>query len=304
MAIVDKFIEHRVLLEYQKNRIVNQSVIELMLMLPELDSLVKFLIKNKVTRMNKQQEAAFLNILETSYKDVSTYGENSTYELSKYEAVFNRSLITDLTIGTAARSQLVKADYFKMYQDTDLLGATFKSRMKADADLSTMIMKNAINTGLNKGVGFREIAKALRTSISMPKAHLDTAVRTNIVHVVNQTNMALYDENDDIIKGLQFTAILDNRTTDYCRQHNGKVYTRDQIKEKKLKIPAHWNCRSFWMPVFYISQMGQDPDQLSYKEWQQKQGPSKDHLISEDENGFILNKEKQMTLDQMKRIEV
>lgn len=303
MAIVDKFIEHRVLLEYQKNRIVNKSVIELMLMLPELDSLVKFLIKNKVTKMTKQQEKAFLDILSTSYKDVSTYGQNSAYELSKYEAVFNRSLITDLTIGTTARANLVKSDYLKMYQDNNLFGATFKNRMAAELDNTSSLIKNAINIGLEKGAGFREIATSLRNSLNVPKAQIDTAVRTNIVHMVNQTNMTLYDENDDIIKGLQFTAIMDGRTTDYCRKYNGRVFTKEDIKRLGLKIPAHWNCRSFWMPVFYVSKMGQDPDQLDYKTWQQSQSPSKDHLISDEENGFILNKEKQMTLDQMKEME-
>lgn len=303
MAIQDKVIEHRVLLEYQKNRIINKTIIELMLMLPEMDSFVKFLIKNNVTKMTKDQEKSFLNIIEQSYKATGNESANLSYDLSKYETVFNRSLVADLTIANIARPQLLKADYLDIYRNTNLLGGTFATRMTTENDYTSQLLKSAINQGLEKGVGYREIAQSIRNKMESPKARLDNLVRTNVVNTMAEANMVLFTENQDIIKAYQWCAILDPRTTDLCRSRNGKTWTMAQIKEKGYKIPAHWNCRSFWMPVFYASEVVQDGQYDDYQKWQKEQRSSKVHLISDTEDGFIINKTKEMSLEKMKEID-
>ena len=45
-----------------------------------------------------------------------------------------------------------------------------------------------------------------------------------------------------------WVAVLDNRTTDICRNRNGKVYRY----EDGPRPPAHWNCRSFIIPVTVV----------------------------------------------------
>jgi len=45
----------------------------------------------------------------------------------------------------------------------------------------------------------------------------------------------------------EYTAIMDARTTDYCRCMDGKVFRMEEMP--LLNPPAHFNCRSFSVPV-------------------------------------------------------
>ena len=89
---------------------------------------------------------------------------------------------------------------------------------------------------------------------------LNTIVRTNMVDAINQGRRAMYEDED--VKGFvqfwEYTAILDQRTTDYCRCMDGKVFRIDDIGQ--LQPPAHYNCRAFTVPVtkFEIEEMNED----------------------------------------------
>ena len=70
-------------------------------------------------------------------------------------------------------------------------------------------------------------------------------MRTHVNHVANQARDQLYKANDDIVKGVRWTATLDGRTSHICRARDGEVYDTDTGP----RPPAHPNCRSIMTPV-------------------------------------------------------
>ena len=78
---------------------------------------------------------------------------------------------------------------------------------------------------------------------------LATVARTNMVEAVNEGRRSLYE--DPAVKGFvefwQYSAILDDRTTDYCQCMDGKIFRVEDIGF--LNPPAHFNCRSLTIPV-------------------------------------------------------
>lgn len=78
---------------------------------------------------------------------------------------------------------------------------------------------------------------------------LNTIVRTNISEAVNEGRAALIMNEDvgDFVKYFEYTAIIDNRTTEYCQCMDGKVFHIEDLA--KLNPPAHYNCRSFTVPI-------------------------------------------------------
>lgn len=79
-------------------------------------------------------------------------------------------------------------------------------------------------------------------------------VRTSVQQVAADTKMAILKENADILKGMQWVATLDSRTTLLCAARDGKLYDLDGAPiGHKLPFlggpPAHWNCRSTLVPV-------------------------------------------------------
>lgn len=78
---------------------------------------------------------------------------------------------------------------------------------------------------------------------------LNTIVRTNMVEAINGGRKDLFE--DPAIKGFvefwQYSAILDDRTTEYCRCMDQKIFRVEDMAS--LIPPAHFNCRSLMIPV-------------------------------------------------------
>lgn len=69
--------------------------------------------------------------------------------------------------------------------------------------------------------------------------------RTSVNHVTTQAREMTYNENDDIISGVEYLATLDFRTSDICISLDGKIFEID----KGPRPPMHHQCRSTTIPV-------------------------------------------------------
>jgi SPP1 gp7 family putative phage head morphogenesis protein len=118
-----------------------------------------------------------------------------------------------------------------------------------------------------------------------------TAITETSAFVANET----YKLNDDVVKGYQYVATLDSRTSLICGRLDGKIYALDS--KSAPKPPQHFNCRSTTVPVIKSSDQllatknnrlqkrklkrlsptrrasmnGQVPARLNYSDWLTKQ---------------------------------
>lgn len=109
--------------------------------------------------------------------------------------------------------------------------------------------KQIVQEGLDNGLRGRDVVKNLRESLLGAKytdAQLMAVVRTNSEAVVNQGKKGFARANKDFVKGMEFVAIIDNRTTDICRELNGKRFAIDDPNLDKYTPPLHFECRSVW----------------------------------------------------------
>lgn len=72
-----------------------------------------------------------------------------------------------------------------------------------------------------------------------------TIVRTVATDITNRARSAVFKANDDIIKGVQYIATLDSRTTPICSSLDGRVF---KVGEGP-RPPQHHQCRSTTVPV-------------------------------------------------------
>lgn len=84
-------------------------------------------------------------------------------------------------------------------------------------------------------------------------ARLATIVRTNTTDAYNQGVLVEMrgDEYDGMVKGFEYVAVLDNKTTPVCQFLDGAVFRRDDKRLDRLLPPNHFNCRSVVEPVLY-----------------------------------------------------
>jgi SPP1 gp7 family putative phage head morphogenesis protein len=85
-------------------------------------------------------------------------------------------------------------------------------------------------------------------------AYLDTLARTNLFEAMNEARYAEFTDPalGDFVVALEYSAILDDRTTEICEALNGKVYAADSPEWDNIRPPNHFNCRSVLIPVTQI----------------------------------------------------
>ena len=72
-------------------------------------------------------------------------------------------------------------------------------------------------------------------------------VRTAVTQIATNASRMAYEANSDILRGYQYVATLDSRTTPICARNDGRIFALDA--DYQPRPPLHWNCRSTTVPV-------------------------------------------------------
>ena len=141
----------------------------------------------------------------------------------------------------------LKAQSFQGFQN---IAGTFLN------ELATEVYQNTIS-----GRSVVDSVNALRQKINGVYAQSDQLEVQRLVNIANAGGAAA----EDAIKQLHSIYAADklgNNMRDWCRQHSGKVYTEEQIRELWTQdwsgkaagdpfiVRGGYNCRHHWRPVF------------------------------------------------------
>ncbi len=141
-----------------------------------------------------------------------------------------------------------------------LRGRVTLSFFALDADV-TAVIKGELLASLKAGIPVGETVDRLRTALApfaaQPgradlgrPARLDTIVRTITTEAYNHGRLiearAL---GSALVPGMQYSAVLDDRTTAICRSLHGKRFRTDDPELGAFTPPNHYRCRSVLVPV-------------------------------------------------------
>ena len=113
-------------------------------------------------------------------------------------------------------------------------------------------VSRAITNGFTLGETNHKIVQNIigkgKTVDKSVRAEMKTIVRTSVSHVAGTARHAIYDANNDIVIGYEWVSTLDGRTSNICKELDGKeFYNKDG--GYKPKIPQHPNERSTTSPI-------------------------------------------------------
>lgn len=136
-----------------------------------------------------------------------------------------------------------------------------------------------VGSGVAQGKPSKTIVNELMTKSSkLSKAQLKNAVFTTITEARAVSRHESYKKMEKlgVITGYQYVATLDGRTTEYCRNHDNRIY-RKGIDDISTEINVHFHCRSVFAPLTASSETdtrasmnGPVPDE-SYGTWFSRQ---------------------------------
>lgn len=260
--------------------------------------------------------------------------EAAKVEAASQAAIVNRALPSVIAEGGVAfavpSSSLLRA----IVRERPFEGRLLKDWFKGLAASTQTKVQTALNVGLVQGESVPDLVRRIRGTaannftdgvIQASRREVEAVVRTAVNHVVTQAREVTYEENGELIKGVQFVATLDSRTTPQCRALDGKVFPVGEGP----RPPIHFNCRSTTVPVLKswkelgfdikdvdpagrASMNGVVPASTTYGEWLRSQsreiqdetlGPERAKLFRSGQvtiDRFVDDRNRPLTLDQIR----
>tara|TARA_R100001443_G_scaffold37657_2_gene51222 strand:- start:1738 stop:3531 length:1794 start_codon:yes stop_codon:yes gene_type:complete len=159
--------------------------------------------------------------------------------------------------------------YFRSIMKTDPFdGDTLKMWVKRHEVATVNAVRQQIQLGMAQSETLGDIVRRIRGRsagggrftggvLATSTKQAEGIARTAITHIANRGHLAAYEQNADVLKGVEFTATLDSRTTEICARWDGTVFSLDD--PKKQTPPLHFNCRSVLVPAVDWEGLGIEP---------------------------------------------
>lgn len=150
----------------------------------------------------------------------------------------------------------------KRFVADDIIPEEFEKIIRAEAFKLTGEMSNEIRKrvatnmfdGVKKGLPMQDITDSIFYDLDKyTSAQLRTIVNTKTTEVFNSARMTFFNSDpvaQDIVVGYQYSAILDESTTEVCSFLDQMLFdAKDAQFVAQIQPPGHFNCRSMLIPV-------------------------------------------------------
>lgn len=136
------------------------------------------------------------------------------------------------------------------------LGQNYSDRIWADKKKLTDNIEQMLSQEFVRGRGPNDIARDFADRLNVSYSNAQRLIRTEINYISNKGSLQAYKDTG-IVEKYRYLATLDSRTSDICRELDGKVF---EIKEAKVGVnlpPLHPYCRSTTVPHFDDDDIGE-----------------------------------------------
>jgi SPP1 gp7 family putative phage head morphogenesis protein len=277
------------------------------LRLVDPDSVIGRRLDAQIATVSRMYREAYDELTGTLVSDLA--------DLAEYEAQYTARQLTR-AVGTSfnvpTRSVVVAAANSRPFQ-----GRFLREWMAGIGEDQGRRVRDAVRIGFVEGESLAQIVARVRGTrvagfkdgiLEIGRRSTERIVRTAITHTATRAREAAFASNGDLVRGVQWTSVLDGRTSLVCAARDGKEYP---INEGP-RPPAHPNCRS---QITAVLDGLPPPDRTTYEEWLRRQstefqnevlGPARARAWRSGEvplGGFVDRKGQAWSLDELRRRE-
>jgi len=221
---------------------------------------------DKIRTLERTTERAIRRILRDAMRDITSIDEFD-YAVSRIDRIgyskMHDAIANVYLEGCNVGGALIRKHFrtAAMIQSTDPFGDVHDIQDPLIAKHTTQMLngvslmaaaqrdevKAALGTYYEKGYTSDRIARALETFFDDDPTSARRFARTATNDIYNRAHLDRYRDSG-VVDGVQFSAHIDNRTSDVCRMLDGTIWAvgSDEIKSP----PRHFNCRSRIIPYF------------------------------------------------------
>lgn len=167
------------------------------------------------------------------------------YEDEFYKTVFdvNKQAKMGVSFTAPGQEQLERA------VKTKWLGSNYSDRIWTNKNVLVRQLGQLMPQEFVRGRGPAQVARDLEKKLSISYNNAVRLVRTEMNHISNAATLDAYKASG-VVKQYKFLATLDNRTSDICREMDGKLFKLSEAETGVNLPPLHPHCRSTTIPYF------------------------------------------------------
>lgn len=242
--------------------------------------LKQYVLDNYKARINRLEQLQ--GQLYARAKEI--YGDELSNVYGHYRAVINESYnktIYDTQIGTGYDFSFNKLDdkTINVVLNAKWHGGNYSTRIWGNTNILADRLSEILGGALISGQSMSKTIMEVQNAFDVGKYYAERLVRTETNHFNAEAEALAYEELG--VERYVFVATLDNRTSEKCQIHDGKVYS---FKDKKRGVnypPLHPNCRSTTRGYFgekeekMLKRRAKNPitgeieyiDNINYEQW-------------------------------------
>lgn len=128
------------------------------------------------------------------------------------------------------------------------LGSNFSDRIWKDKGSLLDSLNTTFLQGVARGQNPRKVAEEMSERLGANYSACERLVRTETAHIANMSTMKGY--KDSGVKSYKILATLDSRTSEICRDYDGRVFDLKDMEVGVNAPPFHPNCRTTTVAYF------------------------------------------------------
>lgn len=122
----------------------------------------------------------------------------------------------------------------------------WSSRIWTNKEKSLQRIQETLEDSISQNLSYDKASKLLQERMNVSYADADRLVATEMNHIITEAELDAFKEQG--VRRYEIIAVMDERTTEICKNFDGKVFS---IEEKKTGInapPFHVRCRTTIAP--------------------------------------------------------
>lgn len=181
---------------------------------------------------------------ETALKEAWGIGtDHAQNEVTRAEKKF-----AALPLNTAAAQKYLEAQSFRLAGDL--------------TDAVNKKVQTIVYNGIKGTWSLEEVYARIDDEVEgVLTSNVMSGVRTSVFDAVNEARFSFFTDPDlgDFVEALEYSAILDGKTTDICQELDGHIHAVDSEVWQYFKPPNHFNCRSLLVAVTKMDTWEESP---------------------------------------------
>ena len=184
------------------------------------------------------------------------------------------------------------------------LSQNYSDRIWNDKTKLVRQLEQTLSQEFVRGRGPRQVSREFAKKMNTSYSNAQRLIRTELNYISNKGSMQAYKDSG-VVEKFQYIATLDSRTSDICREMDGKVF---ELREGEVGVnqpPLHPHCRSTIIPYFEDNilddRIARDEDgegksyrlgeDVTFFDWVDKYGSqSFQNRVKEERNRFLNTK--------------